>query len=58
MIDGPNYACTAVVSYKPGMRERGDQLVEDHFKRWTEGYRGFLIQTSLDDPNTAIYISF
>jgi hypothetical protein len=58
MVEDTHYACTFVVSYKPGMRGRGDTLAEEHLRQWSEGYRGFLIQSSLDDPDTAVYTTF
>jgi hypothetical protein len=58
MADGTYFACSTVVVYKPGKREDGNQIAEKLLKQWVDGYRGYLIQSSLDEPDKAIYITF
>lgn len=58
MEDGKFFARVSVVCYRPGMREQGDRIVEEILKRWYSGYRGYIIQRSLEEPDTSIYLTF
>jgi len=52
------YIRVNVTTFKPGKRDEGNKLLEGYLKEKGEGYNGYLTLYSLDDPNTATYVSF
>jgi quinol monooxygenase YgiN len=44
--------------FKPGRREEGNAIVAGFLKEKEEGYLGYIVLNSLDDPNTATYVTF
>jgi hypothetical protein len=47
-----------VTTFKPSTRNEGNKLLDGFLKEKEEGYKGYLTLYSLDDPNTATYVTF
>ncbi|NLT37152.1 MAG: hypothetical protein GXX95_03210 [Methanomassiliicoccus sp.] len=52
------YARVSRQRFKPGRREEGNAIVAGFLKEEEEGYLGYIALNSLDDPDTATYITF
>ncbi|MDW5562561.1 MAG: hypothetical protein SA339_04975 [Methanomassiliicoccus sp.] len=52
------FAHIVIASFKPGMRRLANRRAEEIFKQWADGYRGYIIQSSVKDQDTSIYITF
>jgi quinol monooxygenase YgiN len=52
------YARFTRVHYRPGKRDKGDQVFKDLFVSRHEGFKGYMVHHIVDDPDKAIYISF
>jgi heme-degrading monooxygenase HmoA len=52
------YVRVNITKFKPGKRDEGNRLLEGYLKEKGKGYTGYLTLYSLDDPNTATYVTF
>lgn len=58
MGEDTSYARISRQRFKPGKREEGNVVIATFLKEEEEGYLGHITLSSLDDPDTATYITF
>jgi heme-degrading monooxygenase HmoA len=58
MGEDKRYVRVSRQRFKPGKREEGNAIIANFLKEEEEGYRGHIALSSLDDPDTATYVTF
>ncbi len=58
MGEDTKYVRVSRQRYRPGRREEGNAIIATFLTEKEEGYLGYVALNSLDDPDTATYITF